>query len=66
MSTTTATVSSTNDPEQGELKPLLNNKDNNQIRSKVTIIADAVDTVRLGVPIFIAMLSWVGVSFQYM
>lgn len=27
-----------------------------------TIMEDVIDTIKLGVPIFIAMLSWVGVS----
>ena len=29
-----------------------------------TILEDAIDTVKLGVPIFIAMLSWVGVRIE--
>jgi hypothetical protein len=28
---------------------------------KTTVLEDALDTFKLGVPIFIAMLSWVGV-----
>jgi hypothetical protein len=30
-----------------------------------SVLDDALDTVKLGVPIFIAMLSWVGVSRMY-
>jgi hypothetical protein len=30
-----------------------------------SVLDDALDTVKLGIPIFIAMLSWVGVSRIY-
>ena len=51
-----------------EKEPLLSNdafessSNNDDDEGRPTIAEDAVDTVRLGVPIFLAMLSWVGMK----
>lgn len=58
------------DPESGEVSktettPLVDKKETSGTDSTVTdhsVYDDALDTFKLGVPIFIAMLSWVGVS----
>ena len=38
-----------------------NKRNSHHYHPKTTILEDAADTFKLGVPIFIAMLSWVGV-----
>ena len=58
------------DPESGGTAPLekehllINSasKNSNDEDELPTVAQDAVDTVRLGVPIFLAMLSWVGMK----
>jgi hypothetical protein len=59
------------DPEKGstETTPLVGAK--KKVESFTSEISensvweDAVDTVQLGIPIFIAMLSWVGVRTRF-
>jgi hypothetical protein len=48
------------DPEEGEHKPLVD-KSSHPVKEP-SILHDAWDIIKLGVPIFISMLSWVGVS----
>ena len=48
------------DTEEGEQKPLVD-KSSQPIKHP-SILHDAWDIIKLGVPIFISMLSWVGVS----
>ncbi len=56
------------DAEQGTEKTPLVKKttptDSKPSLSRTTVQEDAWDTLQLGIPIFISMLSWVGVSFQ--
>ena len=53
-------TNTTKDPEKGgEQQPLIINAP----EEKISVLEDAWDTLKLGAPIFIAMLSWVGVSF---
>jgi hypothetical protein len=48
------------DTEEGEHKPLVDKS--SQPVKHPSILDDAWDIIKLGVPIFISMLSWVGVS----
>jgi hypothetical protein len=55
------------DPEVGgERKPLVDKSSHQHpellVKEHPSILYDAWDTIQLGVPIFISMLSWVGVS----
>jgi hypothetical protein len=50
------------DTEKGEKDPLIAGKEKpNDLDSHSSFLDDAVDTVRLGFPMFISMLAWVGV-----
>jgi hypothetical protein len=65
--------SASKDPEKGtstETTPLVSGSSTEVEGDKIdfpephshTVVEDVLDTLKLGVPIFIAMLSWVGVS----
>jgi len=58
--------SSKRDPETPrraiETEPLVNNQDHHSSTSTETIWDDAKDTILLGIPIFLAMFSWVGMK----
>ena len=49
------------DAEGGETKPLVNKSTKETVTKRPTVWDDCIDTIQLGVPIFISMLSWVGV-----
>ena len=46
------------DEERGEKKPLVSTEEFQLVGFR----DDAIDTIKLGGPIFVAMLSWVGVG----
>ena len=50
------------DPEKAEADPLVTKEEKDDPDRNATVHDDIVDTIKLGVPIFVAMLSWVGVS----
>ena len=54
------------DPEQGENDPLIKKSPVEQAKEELdrhaTVRDDVGDIIKLGLPIFVAMLSWVGVS----
>lgn len=61
-------MSTSDDPEQGptEATPLVDtsvlDRKEDDTHKTVSITEEVVDTIKLGVPIFVAMVSWVGVS----
>lgn len=58
MSSTT-----TSDSEKGETDPLIAGKENvKALGEHGSFHDDAIDTIKLGLPIFVSMISWVGVS----
>jgi len=57
--------SKSSDPEKGESDPLIAGKeDADGLARHGSFQDDAMDTIKLGVPIFITMLSWVGVRIE--
>jgi hypothetical protein len=56
------TRSSDADTEKGEKDALIASKKKaNELDLRCSFLDDAVDTIRLGFPMFISMLAWVGV-----
>lgn len=48
------------DPEKAEVDPLVKKEEKDD--TKATFNEDVVDTVKLSVPLFVSMLSWVGMK----